>query len=152
MLRSRSCHGAIGFVAAMLVVSEGYYVYRPATLPVPAGSAVRVEGAPLDIFQGTAVRSDPADCHATRLYGELRYARGDTLIVAPVLGLSHGSPRSACRRVSTATTVATNVSVLHFSGPRTTGLVLGVVATATAVAAILYVDAFRHYDPNMRTP
>ncbi|NUQ20628.1 MAG: hypothetical protein HOQ09_06670 [Gemmatimonadaceae bacterium] len=138
------------------MLTQGCYVYRPATLPVPDGSQVRVEGARLEIYDGTMIRPTPAQCHATQLYGALHYARGDTLVVGPVLGMRHASPKGGCRHVSTAAVVAspvaTKVAVRHFSGWRTTGFAAGVVATATVVAGIIFIEAYGHADPNMRAP
>ena len=156
MLRSRSCRGVIGFAVATLMVSQGCYVYRPTTLPISAGAEIRVRGTPLDIYNGTTIRSTAPDCRASEVQGELRGARGDTLLIAPVRAVSGATPRRACKGITVATVVApaglTTIFSRELSGPRTTGYAVGVVAGIALVAAIIIVSQYSHADANVRTP
>ena len=154
MLRSRPRRAATCFVAATLVFTEGCYAYHPAELPVPAGSEVRVEGRPLQVYNGAHVRPEPADCHAARLDGKLFDRRGDTLTLVPVREMSGYSPRRTCSRLMTATLVAspdsTRILARHLSPGRAAGAVIGTAAFLTVIAAVVFVSTWGGANANLQ--
>ena len=105
MIMSPHFRAAIGLAATTLLITQGCYVYRPTTLPVPNGSEMRVEGARLEIYKGPVVHPAPAECRATRVDGKLFDARGDTLTMVPVRWVRGSSPPRACSRLRTAALV-----------------------------------------------
>ncbi|NUO64673.1 MAG: hypothetical protein HOQ11_01550 [Gemmatimonadaceae bacterium] len=156
MLRSRSRRAAICSAAAALTFAQGCFVYRPAALPLPAGSEVRVRGARLELYDGGRLHAGPAECRAERLDGKLLDAKGDTLTltIAPVGGMAGYSPRRLCSRLTTATLVAapesTSVFARKFSPMRTTGAVVGTAVFVAAVAAAVIISGLEHADASYR--
>ena len=136
---------SIAIVLASVLLAEGCFVYRPVTLPVREGTQLRVTGSALAVYDGSALLTSAAPCHATSVSGSLAAMRGDTITLAPVWAMSHARPRVACSRFVTATMLATpdatRVTQRHFSVVRTTGLVLGGAAVALATAAAMYAHA-----------
>ena len=139
MLHSRRRGGICCLAASALVFVQGCYYYAPARLPLGSGREVRIEGAAIELHEGSTIRTDGGSCAAGSVTGIVERSRGDTLTLQPLIDVKGVAPRGSCSRLSRVTLLApaatTRVTTPKFSGAKTALSVIGVSVLAAVVVS-----------------